>query len=317
MSEAATPSEVFRRLVHAVEERRQSEIVDECYAEDVIVEHPFMVPEPTVTKGREELRKRMTNVQNLPVTIDVSDIVVHETTDPEVVVGEFQSRITSKQTESRSRPAISWCLGFAAGGLFPHAIITITRCSRSSSDRRARRNDERPLQRSLGRRRYVRRKYGRDLVKPGIKTRDRERFRKEWRGIGARSHPIIVVRGRPLCVHRHLGAVQTAVKSRGDESRNVTDARLGSARQQLDEPRLFLWRDGEDVDDRHRAVALCNPEHGTIREGTRLSLGQTGTFVTAPSPPALRGSKCAPRRQERSRQCRVVPPPPRHNDEEC
>ena len=98
MSETATPSEVFRRLVHAVEERRQSEIVDECYAEDVIVEHPFMVPEPTITKGREELRKRMTNVQNLPVTIEVSDIVVHETTDPEVVVGEFQSRITSKQT---------------------------------------------------------------------------------------------------------------------------------------------------------------------------------------------------------------------------
>ena len=98
MSEAATPSEVFRRLVHAVEERRRSEIVDECYAEDVIVEHPFMVPEPSITKGREALRKRMTNAQNLPVTIEVSDMVVHETTDPEVVVGEFQSRITSTQT---------------------------------------------------------------------------------------------------------------------------------------------------------------------------------------------------------------------------
>ena len=98
MSEAATPSEVFRRLAHAVAERRQSEIVDECYAEDVIVEHPFMVPEPTITKGREELRKRMTNAQKLPVTIEVGDIVVHETTDPEVVVGEFQSRITSTQT---------------------------------------------------------------------------------------------------------------------------------------------------------------------------------------------------------------------------
>jgi ketosteroid isomerase-like protein len=98
MSETATPADVFRRLVHAIEERRQSEIVDECYAEDVVVEHPFMVPEPTSTKGREQLRERMTKAQNLPVTMEVSNVVVHETTDPEVIVGEFESRITSKQT---------------------------------------------------------------------------------------------------------------------------------------------------------------------------------------------------------------------------
>jgi ketosteroid isomerase-like protein len=28
----------------------------------------------------------------------VNDIVVHETTDPDVIIGEFQSRITSTQT---------------------------------------------------------------------------------------------------------------------------------------------------------------------------------------------------------------------------
>ena len=98
MSKTATPTEVFHRLVKAIEERSQSDIIDECYAEDLVVEHPFMVPEPTSTKGREQLRKRMMNAQNLPVTMEVSNIVVHETTDPEVIVGEFQSRITSKQT---------------------------------------------------------------------------------------------------------------------------------------------------------------------------------------------------------------------------
>ena len=49
MPETASPTEVFHRLVDAIAERRQSEIVDECYAEDVVVEHPFMIPEPTTT----------------------------------------------------------------------------------------------------------------------------------------------------------------------------------------------------------------------------------------------------------------------------
>ena len=98
MSTTATPAEIFRRLVRAVGEHRQAEIVDEVYAEDVIVEHPFMVPEPTITKGREQLRKRMENLRNLPLTMEVSNIVVHETIDPELIVGEFESRVTSKQT---------------------------------------------------------------------------------------------------------------------------------------------------------------------------------------------------------------------------
>jgi ketosteroid isomerase-like protein len=98
MPESASPTEVFHRLVQAVAERRQVEVIDDCYAEDVVVEHPFMVPEPTTTKGREQLRERMTNLRTLPITMEVADIVVHETADPEVIVGEFQSYITSKQT---------------------------------------------------------------------------------------------------------------------------------------------------------------------------------------------------------------------------
>src|SRR5215467_2502667 len=98
MLERACPTEVFYRLVDAIAERRQSEILDECYAEDVVVEHPFMTPEPTTTKGREQLRQRMTNLQNLPITVEIADVVVHETTDAEVIVGEFESHITSKQT---------------------------------------------------------------------------------------------------------------------------------------------------------------------------------------------------------------------------
>ena len=101
MLETASPTEVFHRLVNAIAGRRQSEIVDECYAEDVVVEHPFMIPEPTTTKGREQLRKRMTSLENLPITMEIADVVVHETANPEVIVGEFKSRVTSKQTGKR------------------------------------------------------------------------------------------------------------------------------------------------------------------------------------------------------------------------
>ena len=101
MLETASPTEVFHRIVHAIAERTQSEILDECYAEDVVVEHPFMIPVPTTTKGREQLRIRTTNLKNLPISMEITDVVVHETTDPEVIVGEFKSHITSNQTGER------------------------------------------------------------------------------------------------------------------------------------------------------------------------------------------------------------------------
>ena len=79
MPETVSPSDLFRRIVEAVAQRRQSEILDDCYAEDVVVEHPFMIPEPTTTLGREQLRKRMTSLKNLPIMMEIGGIIVHET----------------------------------------------------------------------------------------------------------------------------------------------------------------------------------------------------------------------------------------------
>jgi ketosteroid isomerase-like protein len=75
--------------------------LDECYAEDVVVEHPFMVPEPTTTKGREQLRERTTKLKQLSITMEIADVMVHQTADPEVIVGEFTSRLTSTATGKR------------------------------------------------------------------------------------------------------------------------------------------------------------------------------------------------------------------------
>jgi ketosteroid isomerase-like protein len=101
MAETASPSDVFRRIVEAVAQRRQAEILDDCYAEDVVVEHPFMIPGPTTTRGREQLRKRMTGLKSLPIAMAIGEVVVHETADPEVIVGEFESHVTSTVTGAR------------------------------------------------------------------------------------------------------------------------------------------------------------------------------------------------------------------------
>lgn len=98
MSRPDGPAAVLRRVIQAIGERRQIDILDDCFAEDVVIEHPFMVPEPLTTVGRERLRERMAGLRTLPITMDVDDVVVHETTDPEVVVGEFRTRVTSTRT---------------------------------------------------------------------------------------------------------------------------------------------------------------------------------------------------------------------------
>lgn len=95
---STSPAAVLRRLIRAIGERRQVELLDDWFAEDVVVEHPFMVPEPIVTAGREQLRERMTRLRALPISMEIDEVVVHETADPEVVVGEFRSRIVSDRT---------------------------------------------------------------------------------------------------------------------------------------------------------------------------------------------------------------------------
>jgi uncharacterized protein len=129
MSESSRHTEVFHRLVQAVAARRQSEIVDDCFAEDVVVEHPFMVPEPTVLRGRDQLRERMVSLRTLPITMEVNDIIVHETSDPDVIVGEFQSRITSKQTGKQATTRNIMVMRFRDGKIISsrdyhnHALI--------------------------------------------------------------------------------------------------------------------------------------------------------------------------------------------------
>jgi ketosteroid isomerase-like protein len=85
------PRDVFLRLVHGVAEGRSSELPD-LYAEVTDVRHPMATPESEPLTSRRALREHFAAPPKAHGSIPerrVVDVVVHETTDPEVIVAEF------------------------------------------------------------------------------------------------------------------------------------------------------------------------------------------------------------------------------------
>ena len=80
---------VFDRFLAASVENRWDDLAD-LYAEDVTIEMPFTLPGvPRETKGREELRRRFRAAEQVRRMVKAENVVVHETTDPAVLVAEF------------------------------------------------------------------------------------------------------------------------------------------------------------------------------------------------------------------------------------
>ncbi|HEY3471541.1 MAG TPA: nuclear transport factor 2 family protein [Amycolatopsis sp.] len=87
MPHAARP--VFDAFLAASVENRWDDLAD-LYAEDVTIEMPFTLPGvPRLTKGREELRRRFHAAAQVRQVVRAENVVVHETSDPAVLVAEF------------------------------------------------------------------------------------------------------------------------------------------------------------------------------------------------------------------------------------
>ena len=88
-----TPSEVVRRLIEGVAAERFSELA-RLYAKETDVTHPFNASvKPLRTRG--ELEKHFAAMATAQARLpkrDVIDLVIHQTTDPELVVAEFAYR---------------------------------------------------------------------------------------------------------------------------------------------------------------------------------------------------------------------------------
>jgi ketosteroid isomerase-like protein len=99
MDGSPSPTEVFGRLVAGINEGRWHELAD-LYAEDVVVEMP-MDPHRTRIVGREAVRRRFAAAAHGWFELHAHDVMVHATTDPEVVIAEFEydglNRTTGKK----------------------------------------------------------------------------------------------------------------------------------------------------------------------------------------------------------------------------
>lgn len=89
-----TPRETAELLLHTVVHGRRAEIAD-LYAEDVRIENPWAGEGlPDEAQGRENLRARMEQTEQLWSFDSTRDVVIHETADPEVIVLEYRVDLT-------------------------------------------------------------------------------------------------------------------------------------------------------------------------------------------------------------------------------
>ncbi|MCW2916435.1 MAG: SnoaL-like domain protein [Actinomycetia bacterium] len=97
MTESASPREIFMRLSSGISAGRWHELAT-LYADDAVVEQPFAVPPaPARLEGRDVIDTHFRAAADGPLELRASNVVVHETTDPEVIIAEFdyQGRITT------------------------------------------------------------------------------------------------------------------------------------------------------------------------------------------------------------------------------
>ncbi|MFF1606502.1 nuclear transport factor 2 family protein [Amycolatopsis sp. NPDC058278] len=92
-----TPRDVFTALSDGISEGRFSEL-SALYAEDTVVEHPQAVPRPTRLHGCDAVHERFTGVLAGALRLKRKNVAVHETTDPEVIVAEYDYDAESAET---------------------------------------------------------------------------------------------------------------------------------------------------------------------------------------------------------------------------
>lgn len=97
---AATPREVLEQLMTGIDSGQWGEL-HLLYAEDAVVDHPFDLPRPSRLVGREALREHFAPGETLRREVRSCNVNVHETSDPEVIVAEFDREVHYLDTGRR------------------------------------------------------------------------------------------------------------------------------------------------------------------------------------------------------------------------
>jgi uncharacterized protein len=87
MSDRTSPRSVFESLLQGISAGTWDGLAD-LYAEDAVVELPFAPSPPARLEGREAIRAHFAAASG-PLTLQASNVVMHDTGDPEVVIAEF------------------------------------------------------------------------------------------------------------------------------------------------------------------------------------------------------------------------------------
>ncbi len=108
MAQPRSPREVFLALVNGIADGNPAGL-PELYAEQIDVVHPFDPQHGAPLRSRDELRERMEQLAAAGPRPRrrVGNVTIHETTDPEVIVAEFEYQGTAPDTgEPYALPAI-------------------------------------------------------------------------------------------------------------------------------------------------------------------------------------------------------------------
>jgi uncharacterized protein len=107
MAEPRSPREVFLALVNGIADGNPDGL-PELYAEETDVSHPFDPLRGAPYRSREDIRRGMERLRarGPRPRRRVGNVTVHETTDPEVIVAEFEYQGTNEAGEPYALPAV-------------------------------------------------------------------------------------------------------------------------------------------------------------------------------------------------------------------
>jgi ketosteroid isomerase-like protein len=91
MTEPSTAQSVVRRLLSGMAAGPTPTLAD-LYAVDAVVELPFAAPGGLLLRGRDEIRRHFARAAGLPLRLVPNAVVLYGTTDPAVVVAEYDYR---------------------------------------------------------------------------------------------------------------------------------------------------------------------------------------------------------------------------------
>lgn len=97
MTTPRDPRAVFERYLEAISQQRWQELPS-LYADDAVVEHPLAPGAHRRLEGREALRGHFAALQDMGLRMRASNVLVHQTLDPEVIIAEFTYQGTMTKT---------------------------------------------------------------------------------------------------------------------------------------------------------------------------------------------------------------------------